>query len=146
MGYPHSWMLYRENPIEMDENWGYPYFRKPRSQDSGQAVFAVHEKSRKLDEGMNKCSCILLIASNVSNMVITVRRCQDLTGIIPYLFTVCQDLVLFAHLNSCTISFIQEYREYLSIYSQYHQFLEYLIYMIWRFPKNRGTPKSFILM
>ena len=33
MGYPHSWMVYfMENPIKVikvDENWGYPYFRKP---------------------------------------------------------------------------------------------------------------------
>ena len=29
-GYPNSWMVFvRENPIEMDENWGYPHFRKP---------------------------------------------------------------------------------------------------------------------
>ena len=24
-----KWLVYRDNPIEMDENWGYPYFRKP---------------------------------------------------------------------------------------------------------------------
>ena len=29
-GYPNSWMVYfMENPTKMDENWGYPYFRKP---------------------------------------------------------------------------------------------------------------------
>ena len=28
MGVSHNgWLM--ENPIEMDENWGYPYFRKP---------------------------------------------------------------------------------------------------------------------
>ena len=28
MGSP-KWMVFKENPVNMDENWGYPYFRKP---------------------------------------------------------------------------------------------------------------------
>ena len=29
-GYLNSWMVYLlENPTKMDENWRYPYFRKP---------------------------------------------------------------------------------------------------------------------
>ena len=29
-GYPNSWLVFvRENATKMDENWGYPYFRKP---------------------------------------------------------------------------------------------------------------------
>ena len=28
-GYTPKWMVIMESPIEMDENWGYPYFRKP---------------------------------------------------------------------------------------------------------------------
>ena len=28
--YPHSWMVYvMENPTQIDDDWGYPYFRKP---------------------------------------------------------------------------------------------------------------------
>ena len=29
-GYPKSWMVdFMEIPSQMDESWGYPYFRKP---------------------------------------------------------------------------------------------------------------------
>jgi hypothetical protein len=29
-GYPNSWMVYfMENPIKMNDDWGYPHFRKP---------------------------------------------------------------------------------------------------------------------
>ena len=29
-GYPNSWMVFvRENPIKLDDDWGYPYFWKP---------------------------------------------------------------------------------------------------------------------
>ena len=29
-GYPNSWLVYKgKSPQKMDENWGYPYFRKP---------------------------------------------------------------------------------------------------------------------
>ena len=29
-GTPNSWMVYvMENPTQMDDDWGYPYFRKP---------------------------------------------------------------------------------------------------------------------
>ena len=28
--YPNSWMIYfMENPIEMNDDWGYPHFKKP---------------------------------------------------------------------------------------------------------------------
>ena len=33
MGYPRSWMVdsgkFHEQLINMDDDWGYPYFRKP---------------------------------------------------------------------------------------------------------------------
>ena len=30
MGVPHSWMVYfMENPVSIDDDWGYPHFRKP---------------------------------------------------------------------------------------------------------------------
>ena len=33
-GYPNSWMVFvRENPVKMDDDWRYPYFRKPRRSD-----------------------------------------------------------------------------------------------------------------
>ena len=33
-GYPHSWMVYfMDNPTKMDDDWGYPYFRKPPYRD-----------------------------------------------------------------------------------------------------------------
>ena len=33
-GYPHSWMVFvRENPMKMDENWGYPYDETETSND-----------------------------------------------------------------------------------------------------------------
>ena len=29
-GTPHSWMVYKgKSHVEMDDDWGYPYFRKP---------------------------------------------------------------------------------------------------------------------
>ena len=35
-GYPKSWMVFvREDPTKMDENWGYPYFRKPPNINQG---------------------------------------------------------------------------------------------------------------
>ena len=30
MGVPQNGWFIRENPIKMDDDWGYPYFRKPR--------------------------------------------------------------------------------------------------------------------
>ena len=30
MGYPHSWMVYSgKSHLEVDDDWGYPYLRKP---------------------------------------------------------------------------------------------------------------------
>ena len=29
MGVPSNGWLVRENPMKMDDDWGYPYFRKP---------------------------------------------------------------------------------------------------------------------
>ena len=29
-GYPNRWMVYfMDNPIQLDDDWGYPHFRKP---------------------------------------------------------------------------------------------------------------------
>ena len=44
MGYPHSWMVYfMENPTKVDENWGYPYFRKPPYYEIRKAHFEFFE-------------------------------------------------------------------------------------------------------
>ena len=43
---PNSWMVYSivDNPIKMDENWGYPNFRKPpfgKNKSSNQAIVSI---------------------------------------------------------------------------------------------------------
>ena len=47
-GTPKGWMVYGivENPIKMDENWGYPYFRKPpcvKNKSSNRAMVSIAE-------------------------------------------------------------------------------------------------------
>ena len=51
---------------------------------------------------------------------ITVRTCQDFTGIIPNLFTACHHLALFSHVHLYTYHWSRNIYPHISIYLQYH--------------------------
>ena len=52
IGYPNSWMVYfMENPIKVDENWGYPDFRKPPNWGFlAEKGLKTHRKTEDLNE------------------------------------------------------------------------------------------------
>ena len=87
----------------------------------------------QLNEGMNKCSCTLA-RPMFRTWGITVRTCQDFTGIIPNLFTACHHLVLSYHVHLYTYHLSRNIYPHISrniysitdLYSVWFTYLPYL--------------------
>ena len=54
-GVPNSWLVFvRENPTKMDDDWGYPYFRKPPISQDQHLQGNIHPKLATVQDRAGK--------------------------------------------------------------------------------------------